>query len=573
MDDTEKGIIGSKYEAGSLVSTVNPMALSPPENVVNHRDEGKVTKTTKNWKIWAGLGIAAFVGAVVLIVGVNGRATDSTGNSETENIPESDHPPPFAPELPQPRANLPRTAFVHLFEWKWRDVERECVTFLGPKGFSAVQVSPPNEHIDHRGVQDHAWWSRYQPVSYKLESRSGTRDEFISMVNTCKSVGVDIYVDAVINHMAAHPVGRGSGGSTYGGLNFPEYGPQDFNQCNPPDIQGSDYSNDAYRVRHCNLVALPDLNHDSNYVKGKIKGYLNDLTNIGVAGFRFDASKHMEPNDINEFVGSTGAYVFLEVIDLGGEAVSKYDYNLGSQDVTEFIYSKRLGEVFAFEKLEYLSDFGESWGMVGDQSAVVFVDNHDNQRGHGSAAQVTHRNGALYDIANVYMLAWPYGYPKVMSSYEWGGSNDNLGPPHDGGGNTANVHNGDGTLNCFSNMWKCEHRYRPIANMVGFRNYAASQNANQVGNWWTNGNNQIAFSRVNNGAGAGFVAINREDYNLNQNFQTSLPDGQYCDIISGEFVESTKQCSGTIATVSGGSVNINVKPFYAFAIHGGAKIN
>ena len=39
-----------------------------------------------------------------------------------------------------------RTAFVQLFEWKWTDIARECETYLGPKGFAAVQVSPPNEH-------------------------------------------------------------------------------------------------------------------------------------------------------------------------------------------------------------------------------------------------------------------------------------------------------------------------------------------------------------------------------------------------------------------------------------------
>lgn len=277
----------------------------------------------------------------------------------------------------------------------------------------------------------------------------------------------------------------------------------------------------------------------------------------------------MEPRDIDYFVNAIGnPYVYLEVIDLGGESVGKYDYNLGKTDITEFIYSKRLGEVFAFEKLDFLSNFGESWGMLPSDAAMVFVDNHDNQRGHGSAAQVTHRNGALYDLANVFMLAWPYGYPKVMSSYDWGGQNDNRGPPHDGQGNTLNVHNGDGTLNCFYDKWKCEHRYRPIANMVGFRNYAVSVGANEIRNWWSNGNNQIAFSRTNGNNAAGFVVINRESYDLNQNFNTMLPDGRYCDIVSGEYNPAANSCSGTIVTVSGGYANVFVKPFYSLAIHG-----
>ncbi len=33
-----------------------------------------------------------------------------------------------------------------LFEWKWSNLARECETHLGLKGFTAVQIPPPNEH-------------------------------------------------------------------------------------------------------------------------------------------------------------------------------------------------------------------------------------------------------------------------------------------------------------------------------------------------------------------------------------------------------------------------------------------
>jgi len=73
--------------------------------------------------------------------------------------------------------NTPRTVFVQLFEWGWADIGRECEAFLGPAGYAAVQVSPPQEHIP--GPE---WWTRYQPVSYLLESRGGTREEFAEML-------------------------------------------------------------------------------------------------------------------------------------------------------------------------------------------------------------------------------------------------------------------------------------------------------------------------------------------------------------------------------------------------------
>ena len=33
-----------------------------------------------------------------------------------------------------------RTTMVHLFEWKFADIAKECETFLGPMGYGGVQV-------------------------------------------------------------------------------------------------------------------------------------------------------------------------------------------------------------------------------------------------------------------------------------------------------------------------------------------------------------------------------------------------------------------------------------------------
>merc|ERR1712172_480362 len=90
-----------------------------------------------------------------------------------------------------------KQAIVHLFEWHWDWIADECEKVLGPKGFCGVQVSPPMEHI-----QGGQWWTRYQPVSYKIESRSGNRGQFESMVQRCNSAGVIVIVDAVINLIA-----------------------------------------------------------------------------------------------------------------------------------------------------------------------------------------------------------------------------------------------------------------------------------------------------------------------------------------------------------------------------------
>lgn len=224
-----------------------------------------------------------------------------------------------------------RQVIVHLFEWKWEDIAAECERFLGPNGFAGVQVSPPNENSI---IGNRPWYERYQPVSYQLVTRSGNRAQFENMVQRCNNVGVRIYVDTVINHMSATPgVGTAGSASEPGPRNFPAvpYSSSDFNS----GCAIENYS-DAYQVRNCDLVGLPDLNQAIPWVADRIVDFMNDLISLGVAGFRVDAAKHMWPQDLASiynrlnnlnagvFGGGVRPFITQEVIDLGGEGISRY---------------------------------------------------------------------------------------------------------------------------------------------------------------------------------------------------------------------------------------------------------
>ena len=93
-----------------------------------------------------------------------------------------------------------KDTIVHLFELNWPSIAKECTTTLGPAGYDAVQVSPPQEHVVLPSA-GYPWWQDYQPVSYQLGSRRGDRAAFASMVSTCHSAGVKIYVDCILNHI------------------------------------------------------------------------------------------------------------------------------------------------------------------------------------------------------------------------------------------------------------------------------------------------------------------------------------------------------------------------------------
>ncbi|KZS14665.1 Alpha-amylase 1 [Daphnia magna] len=453
-----------------------------------------------------------------------------------------------------------KTVIVHLFEWKWSDIAAECERFLGPAGYCGFQVSPPTEHVilpDNNPPQP--WWQRYQPVSYILHSRSGNPDEFAEMVRRCNAVGVRTYVDAVINHMSGlGRLGVSYAGSPYDGdaLDFPgvPYSAEHFtpkDMCPSYDGNVNNYG-DPNNVRNCYLVGLTDLYGALDYVRESVAGYLNSLVAIGVAGIRIDAAKHMWPLDIaaitsrvntlpteHGFPPNSKFFVYSEVIDRndGAVRVDEY-YDVGL--VTEFRYCMKLAwGINDYGQLGGLIDYG--WGMARDDRAFVFVDNHDNQRGHGGAGDViTHKTPREYKQAVSYMLAHPYGFTQVMSSYYF--DNSDVGPPHNEDYSAADVIiKPDGSCD---GGWVCEHRWNPIAKMVRFRNAVAGT---AMENYWNNGG-AVSFSRGNKG----FFAMAKGG-SMTETLVTGLPAGTYCNIID--------DCATSITVGSDGKALVQINNY------------
>ncbi|MFJ8441875.1 carbohydrate-binding module family 20 domain-containing protein [Kitasatospora griseola] len=424
-----------------------------------------------------------------------------------------------------------------LFEWKFDSVAKACTDTLGPKGYGFVEVSPPQEHI--QGAQ---WWTSYQPVSYKIAGRLGDRTSFKNMVTTCHAAGVKVLADSVINHMTAGS-GTGTGGTAYTKYTYPGYyQDQDFHGCRTDITNYGDRAN----VQNCELSGLADLNTGSAYVQQTIANYLSDLLSLGADGFRIDAAKHMAATDlaaIRAKMSNPNAYWVQEVIYGAGEAVQPSEYT-GNGDVDEFRSGTWLKSAFKGGRIADLQSWGS--GLLASTQARTFVDNWDTER---NGSTLTYKDGSTYTLANVFMLAHPYGSPNVYSGYAFNGNDD--GPPN-GGAVTA----------CYQNGWNCVHAWRQVANMVGFRNAVAGA---ALTNWWSNGNNAIGFGR----GSKGYVAINRETSAITQTFQTSLPAGVYCDVQHGDPVGGG--CSGPTYTVgSDGKFTASVGAGDAVALYAGA---
>ncbi|MEV6925082.1 carbohydrate-binding module family 20 domain-containing protein [Dactylosporangium sp. NPDC051485] len=448
---------------------------------------------------------------------------------------------------------------ANLWLWPWTSVAGECTNVLGPAGYGAVQAAPPEDSIS---VAGHPWWDIYQPAAYDLNSRMGTRAQFTAMVSACHAAGVKVYVDAVINHMTG---ANQSSTTAYGGASFTNnysypsagYSSSDFHfypaDCPQSDNQIHDYNNSA-EVWNCQLVGLSDLKTGTDSVRTKIAGYLNDLISVGVDGFRVDAAKHIPPADMAAIKGkltNQGVYIAQEVMPGGSVGPAAYE---GIGGVLEFNYATNLRNQFN-GSIANLQTFGPSWGLEPSAKSTVFVSNHDTER---NGSTLSYKAGATDTLATVFMLAWNFGTPNVMSSFSF--SNNDASPPADANGYVTAVSCGSG--------WECQHRQRAIRNMVGFHN--ATRADATVGNWWSDGGNAIAFSRGTNG----WTAINNGGSALgSRTFATGLPAGVYCDVIHGDFDAAAGTCSGPTVTVDGsGQASVGVAAKDAVALHANARV-
>ncbi|MFU0536514.1 type I pullulanase [Gardnerella swidsinskii] len=445
---------------------------------------------------------------------------------------------------------------VTAFQQNWKSIAKECEQTYGPEGVKYVQVSPPQDHIKGK-----AWWTSYQPVSYKLNSKLGTEAEFKNMITTCKAKGVGIIADAVINHMAGvdNKDTVGVGGSKYDAASqtFEDagYTKDDFHK-STENIK--DYTN-AEEVWTHRLVGLLDLDTSKPHVQQVLGKYFADLLKLGVAGFRVDAVKHISPEDMrgikasairqyNESVEDSkkihDIWWMQETIGNPSEAQQiQPAAHLNEGEVNEFGYSYQLMQSFkgslmkASKPLNKVQD-----GMVKSDKAAIFVTNWDTERGN---SVLTYKDGRRYALANAFMLAWPYGTPNVYSGYKFDKNDD--GAP---GATETSVPE----VTCGANSkWQCTQRWTSIRGMIGF--YNAVQGA-KVTNWQDDGDNNIAFSREKKG----FLAINNSLDEKEVSYKTDLPDGEYCNVYAAG------DCSKTVK-VEKGEVKTKIGAREAVALH------
>eukprot|EP00770_Monocercomonoides_exilis_P006776 MONOS_6742.1-p1 / transcript=MONOS_6742.1 / gene=MONOS_6742 / organism=Monocercomonoides_exilis_PA203 / gene_product=alpha amylase / transcript_product=alpha amylase / location=Mono_scaffold00218:31152-32927(+) / protein_length=592 / sequence_SO=supercontig / SO=protein_coding / is_pseudo=false len=341
--------------------------------------------------------------------------------------------------------NGQKGAIVELFGWPDADIAQEC-KFIADAGYLGVKLFPHQEQLMSLQPMDNElnpWYFMYQPVSYRLQGRMGSRSQLRQTIKVCRSYGLRVYADAVVNHMTGGgndaqehrnpgagcvhwPAKNSSAGENlspfythsytyeindYNGrpnnaLEYPgvPYGPMDFhcdkgiNSWTDPNILNTGW-----------LVGLADLNTGTDYVRQRIADFFVDLLSIGFTGFRIDAAKHIHPKDLAaifaKFKARLGGnipddwFTWLEVLT-GGESWllvqdSDYSYTVG---LTREMKAVGLSESDISKVRIWWSGYpNEPFndnGTLDNKRKVIQNDDHDQQN-PGSSSRDMHDKGCV----------------------------------------------------------------------------------------------------------------------------------------------------------------------------------
>ncbi|CAE7815155.1 amy [Symbiodinium microadriaticum] len=399
--------------------------------------------------------------------------------------------------------------FVKLWEWNYVDIGKECQDFLGPNGFDAVQVSPVTEH--KLGPQ---WWTKYQPVSFSLSSRSGSMEDFAHMVAACRASGVQVMVDLIINHIAT-PCrdGRGTSsgtpcvgwnGSLYGNRRlagargWDAAGPEHFNHleaslmencivgppswtCKAGSIDVTDCS-----CCSCDFLKLPDWNTGLPAVHDMHLRHVHELHDIGVTMLRIDLSLFESIADLSNVLSSVPwDFVYQEWWWEKPDPM-RHRYIGHFRDITyRYLITHYLGNS-TLEKLPEALTLSRGHDQIRPETSVYPIAFHDGRTWKAKPGNATYKNGLEFHQQQKFILAWPRGSSILLwGGFGWSSMSD--GPPGcDFRGEQRCQPQPvflDGQAQCMTTpresplpadlamkrTWVCEHRWEGVAGLIEFR--------------------------------------------------------------------------------------------------------
>ena len=290
----------------------------------------------------------------------------------------------------------------------WYNVLASKAKELKAAGFTAIWFPPPTKGMSGGYSMGYDVFDHYDLGEYNqkgtVETRFGSIDELKAAINAFHAEGIQVYADAVMNHMTGGDLEDNpyTGGQTWTKFTYPHHTFEKNYECFIPN--GRSCFEDEY---FCGDWG-PELCHEYSYVGDELKKWGKWLIDeIGFDGFRLDAVKCISPTYIASWNSAVGAkFIVGEFFDsninllnnfVNQSGIAVFDFPL--RDVLRDMCNDTKG-YFDMRRLAYAG-----FTAINPFMSVTFVENHDVDR---SDPIVTDK-----------MLAYAYiltaeGYPTVF---------------------------------------------------------------------------------------------------------------------------------------------------------------
>ena len=282
-----------------------------------------------------------------------------------------------------------RKNILQCFNWKLTDII-ENLPKIKESGFNTIQTSPlqgAKERLN--GVN---WWILYQPTNYKIGNDLGSKDDLTRLCTEARKYGIDILVDVIFHHLA-----------NYRDNDISPMVDKDIANLNDLFYSTSFYNiqnyNNQWECTHYSLGGLPALNLKNRQLRKMQFDYLIDLRECGVKGARFDALRHLSPDD--NYFEEMRSIVGNDFIDNSYGECIECSYNV----VKEYQRYMKVGTDISIHKE--------------DSNCVIFVYSHDHEMTFGRPMDDNWLNQEYRFLLDNYKADTLYYTRKYNNSWQY----------------------------------------------------------------------------------------------------------------------------------------------------------
>ena len=240
---------------------------------------------------------------------------------------------------------------LHLFQWNIKDIIN-VLEEVKEQGFTAVMISSVQPFKNEHEIDK--WYWIYQPLALKIGNRFGTKEDLIELCSKANRIGLKVYVDIIVTHMAS--------------ANDPMKLHEDVDKeletnenfwKERKQIKDWEWE-DRWKVTNL-CHGMPCTRTDNFDYQDLVISFMNELIDCGVRGFRIDSGKSISLPE------EDGNMFFDRVIDN-----LKHRENIDVFAEVIFV-NKELADLYT-KHINILTN-----SFVSDKTkAIVYIESHDS---------------------------------------------------------------------------------------------------------------------------------------------------------------------------------------------------